>query len=145
MPFVSFLIGKTALITGAARGIGRATAVRLARDGARIALNYKGNAEAAAEAKRLVEEAGSTAALIQGDVSIDADAERVVKEAIAFGEGKLDILVNNAGITRDNLLIRMSADEGDAVLDLNLRGAFLVTKAAIPPLMKHRSGRIVNV
>ena len=82
MPLVDSLAGKTALITGAARGIGRATAVRLARDGAKIAINYKGNAEAAAEAKRLVEEAGSSATLIQGDVSVDADAERVVKEAV---------------------------------------------------------------
>ena len=139
------LAGRVALVTGGARGIGRATAVRLARDGAKIAINYKGNAEAAAEAKRLVEEAGSTAALIQGDVSVDADAERVVKEALAFGEGKLDILVNNAGITRDNLLIRMSAEEWDAVLDLNLRGAFLVTKAAMRPMMKQRGGRVVNI
>src|SRR6188474_719333 len=145
MPFMSSLTGKTALITGAARGIGRATAVRLAKDGAKIVINYKGNAEAAAEAKRLVEQAGSTAALIQGDVSVDADAERVVKEALAFGDGKLDILVNNAGITRDNLLIRMSAEEWDAVLDLNLRGAFLVTKAAMRPMMKARGGRIVNI
>jgi len=145
MRFVSSLAGKTALITGAARGIGRATAVRLAQDGAKIAINFKGNAEAAAEAKRLVEQAGSKATLIQGDVSVDADAERVVKEALAFGEGKLDILVNNAGITRDNLLVRMSAEEWDAVLDLNLRGAFLVTKAAMRPMMKQRGGRIVNV
>jgi 3-oxoacyl-[acyl-carrier protein] reductase len=142
---VSSLAGKTALITGGARGIGRATAVRLARDGAKIAINYKGNAEAAAEAKRLVEAEGSKATTIQGDVSVDADAERVVKEALAFGDGKLDILVNNAGITRDNLLLRMSADEWDQVLDLNLRGAFLVTKAAMRPMMKQRGGRIVNV
>jgi 3-oxoacyl-[acyl-carrier protein] reductase len=142
---VSSLAGKTALVTGAARGIGRATAVRLAKDGAKIAINYKGNAEAASDAKRLVERAGSAATLIQGDVSVDADAERVVKEALAFGDGRLDVLVNNAGITRDNLLIRMSAEEWDAVLDLNLRGAFLVTKAALRPMMKQRSGRIVNV
>jgi 3-oxoacyl-[acyl-carrier protein] reductase len=145
MRFVAALDGRIALVTGGARGIGRATAVRLARDGAKIAINYKGNAEAAAEAKRLVEEAGSTAALVQGDVSVDADAERVVKEALAFGGGKLDILVNNAGITRDNLLIRMSAEEWDAVLDLNLRGAFLVTKAAMRPMMKQRGGRVVNI
>ncbi|OGO70461.1 MAG: 3-oxoacyl-[acyl-carrier-protein] reductase [Chloroflexi bacterium RIFCSPLOWO2_02_FULL_71_16] len=137
--------GRVALVTGGARGIGRATAVRLARGGARIAINYKGNAAAAEEAKRLVEEAGSTAATIQGDVSVEADVERVVKEALAFGGGKIDILVNNAGITRDDLLIRMTAEAWDAVIDLNLRGAFLVTRAAMRPMMKARYGRIVNV
>jgi 3-oxoacyl-[acyl-carrier protein] reductase len=142
---VSDLKGRTALITGASRGIGRATAVRLARDGARIAVNYKGNSSAAEETKRLVEQAGSSAALVQGDVSADADADRVVKEAIAFGQGKLDILVNNAGTTRDDLLIRMTAEAWDTVLDLNLRGAFLVTKAAMRPMMKQRFGRVVNV
>ena len=139
------LAGKTALVTGAGRGIGRATAVRLARDGARIAINFKGNTAAAEETKRLVEATGSTAALIQGDVSLDAEADRVVKDALAFGDGKIDILVNNAGITRDNLLLRMSPEDWDAVLDLNLRGAFLVTKAALRPMMKQRGGRIVNV
>ncbi|HUQ41413.1 MAG TPA: 3-oxoacyl-[acyl-carrier-protein] reductase [Candidatus Limnocylindrales bacterium] len=139
------LKGRTALITGASRGIGRATAERLARDGARIAVNYKGNASAAEETKRLVEQAGSTAVLIQGDVSVDTEADRVVKEAVAFGGGKLDILVNNAGTTRDDLLIRMSTEAWDTVLDLNLRGAFLVTKAAMRPMMKARFGRVVNV
>ncbi len=139
------LEGRTALITGAGRGIGRATAIRLARDGARIAINFKGNAEAAAEAKRLVEQDGGEATLIQGDVSVDGAAEDVVKAALAFGGGRLDILVNNAGITRDNLLVRMSAEDWDAVVDLNLRGAFLVTKAAMRPMMKQRAGRIVNV
>lgn len=139
------LDGRTALITGASRGIGRATAVRLARDGARIAVNYKGNAEAAEETKRLVEDAGSSAVLVQGDVSQETDADRVVKEAVAFGGGKLEILVNNAGTTRDDLLIRMTAEQWDTVLDLNLRGAFLVTRAAMRPMMKQRYGRIVNV
>src|SRR5437762_6581611 len=139
------LEGRTALITGAGRGIGRATAVRLAREGAKIAINFKGNAAAAEEAKRLVESAGGSATLVQGDVSADGQADDVVKKAVAFGGGKLDILVNNAGITRDNLLLRMSAEDWDAVLDLNLRGAFLVTKAAMRPMMKQRGGRIVNV
>src|SRR5216117_3013702 len=139
------LEGRTALITGGGRGIGRATAIRLAREGARIAINYKGNAEAAEEAKRLVEKGGGKAALIQGDVSVDGQAEEIVKAALAFGGGRLDILVNNAGITRDNLLVRMSAEDWDAVVDLNLRGAFLVTKAAMRPMMKQRAGRIVNV
>ena len=142
---MSTLKGRTALITGASRGIGRGTAQRLARDGARIAVNYKGNAEAAEETKRLVEAAGSTATLVQGDVSVEADAARVVKEAIAFGEGKLDILVNNAGTTRDDLLIRMTPEAWDTVMDLNLRGAFLITKAAMRPMMKARFGRVVNV
>src|SRR3989454_10275632 len=136
---------RTALITGGGRGIGRATAIRLARDGVRIAINFKGNEQAADEAKTLVEQAGSTAVIVQGDVSLDSQAEDVVKGALAFGGGRLDILVNNAGITRDNLLVRMSAEDWDAVVDLNLRGAFLVTKAAMRPMMKQRSGRIVNV
>ncbi len=139
------LEGRTALITGGGRGIGRATAVRLAREGANIAINFRGNAAAAEEAKRLVEGAGGKAALVQGDVSADGQAEEIVKAALSFGGGRLDILVNNAGITRDNLLLRMSAEEWDAVLDLNLRGTFLVTKAAMRPMMKQRGGRIVNV
>src|SRR3954466_2785118 len=142
---MSSLKGRTALITGASRGIGRATAQRLARDGARIAVNYKGNAAAAEETKTLVEKAGSTAVLLQGDVSQEGDADRVVKEAVAFGEGKLDILVNNAGTTRDELLVRMTPEQWDTVLDLNLRGAFLITRAAMRPMMKARFGRIVNV
>jgi len=137
--------GKVALITGGARGIGRATAVRLASGGAKIAINYKGNASAADEAKRLVEEAGGSAATIQGDVSVEADVERLVKDALAFGGGRIDILVNNAGITRDDLLMRMSVQAWDEVIDLNLRGAFLVTRALMRPMMKQRYGRIVNV
>ena len=137
--------GKVALVTGGARGIGRATAVRLAQGGAKVAINYKGNAEAAEEAKRLVAAAGGEATTIQGDVSVEADVDRVVKEAVAFGGGRIDILVNNAGITRDDLLIRMTAEAWDAVIDLNLRGAFLVTRAAMRPMMKQRYGRVVNV
>ena len=139
------LSGRTALVTGAGRGIGRATAVRLAADGAQVAINYKGNTAAAEETRALVLAGGSAAVLVQGDVSQPEDADRVVREALAFGGGRLDIVVNNAGITRDNLLLRMSLEEWDAVVDLNLRGTFLITKAAMRPMMKARGGRIVNV
>src|SRR5438067_12148636 len=107
------LEGRTALITGGGRGIGRATAIRLAREGARIAINYKGNAEAAEEAKRLVEQSGGKAALIQSDVSVDAQAENVAKAALAFGAGRLHILVNDVGIARDSLLAPMTAADSD--------------------------------
>jgi 3-oxoacyl-[acyl-carrier protein] reductase len=137
--------GKVALVTGGARGIGRATAVRLGSGGAKVAINYKGNADAAGEAKRLVEAAGGSATTIQGDVSVEADVERLVKDALAFGGGRIDILVNNAGITRDDLLIRMTTEAWDAVIDLDLKAAFLVTRAAMRPMMKQRYGRIVNV
>ncbi len=137
--------GKVALITGGARGIGRATAIRFAQGGAKIAINYRGNSAAADEAKRLVEQAGGSATAIQGDVSVEADVDRLVKEALAFGGGRMDILVNNAGITHDDLLIRMTPQAWDEVLDLNLRGAFLVTRAVMRPMMKQRYGRIVNV
>ncbi len=137
--------GKVALVTGGARGIGRATAVRLASGGAKVAINYKGNAAAADEARRLIEKAGVEATALQGDVSVEADVDRVVKEALAFGGGRIDILVNNAGITRDDLLIRMTTEAWDAVIDLDLKAAFLVTRAVMRPMMKQRYGRIVNV
>jgi len=137
--------GKVALVTGGARGIGRATGLRLAREGAAVALNYKSNEQAAAEAARLIGETGARVTTVRADVAVPEDADRLVKLAIEFGAGRLDILVNNAGTTRDNLLLRMSLEEWDAVLDLNLRGAFLVTKAALRPMMKQRGGRVVNI
>lgn len=139
------LQGKVALVTGSGRGIGRATAIRLAREGAAVAVNFKASRESATETLRLIGEAGAKGALVQGDVSVPEEADRVVKEALGLGGGKLDIVVNNAGITRDNLLVRMTLEEWDAVLDLNLRGAFLVTKAALRPMMRQRGGRIVNI
>ena len=125
---MSTLKGRTALITGASRGIGRATAQRLARDGARIAVNYKGNAQAAEETKRLVEHVGSTATLVQGDVSVDADADRVVKEAVAFGDGKLDILVNNAGTNWGAPLAEYTDDAFQKVLATNVKSVFNLTR-----------------
>ena len=138
------LDGKAALVTGASRGIGRAIALRLAAEGARVAINYAGNAKAAEEVKAAIEAAGGTALLCQADVADSAAVEAMITEVVkAFGS--LDILVNNAGITRDGLLLRMKDEDFDAVVDTNLKGVFYCTKAAAKIMMKKRRGRIVNM
>ena len=138
------LSGKVALVTGASRGIGRATAVRLAQDGAKVALNFASNVAKAEEVKREIEAAGSEAMLLQGDVSkLDVVTELVNKTVDAWG--RLDILVNNAGIARDNLLLKMSEDDFDKVIATNLKGVFNCTKAVTKIMMKQRGGRIVNM
>jgi 3-oxoacyl-[acyl-carrier protein] reductase len=139
------LSGRSALVTGGGRGIGRAIAQALAAAGASVAVNYKGSAAAAEETDggdRLL--GGGRAVAVQADVGSGADADRLVKAAID-AHGSLDILVNNAGITRDTLLMRMKDEDFDAVLQTNLRGVFLCTRAALRPMMKQRSGRIVNL
>lgn len=138
------LDGKTALVTGASRGIGRAIALRLAAEGANIAINYAGNTAKAEETKVAIEAAGGKAALFQADVSDSAQVEQMVASVLETF-GSLDILVNNAGITRDGLLMRMKEEDFDAVLDTNLKGIFHVTKAVTKIMMKQRSGRIVNM
>ncbi len=138
------LDGKTALVTGASRGIGRAIALRLAAEGANIAINYAGNTAKAEETKAAIEAAGGKAALFQADVSDSAQVEQMVASVLETF-GSLDILVNNAGITRDGLLMRMKEEDFDAVLDTNLKGIFHVTKAVTKIMMKQRSGRIVNM
>lgn len=139
------LDGKVALVTGASRGIGRAIALRLAAEGAKVAVNYAGNQAAAEETKAAIEAAGGEAMLCQADVS-DKDAVAAMIDAVLehFG-GKLDILVNNAGITRDGLLMRMKDEDFEKVIDTNLKGIFYCTKAVTKPMMKQRSGRIVNM
>jgi 3-oxoacyl-[acyl-carrier protein] reductase len=138
------LSGKTALVTGGSRGIGRAIVTRLATQGADIAFTYKGNAAAAAEAAGIVEGFGRRALAVQGDASQAEVAETVVKAVIeAFG--KVDILVNNAGITRDDLIMRMSVDAWREVLETNLYGAFYMIKAVTRPMLKARGGRIINI
>jgi 3-oxoacyl-[acyl-carrier protein] reductase len=136
--------GKTALITGGSRGIGKAIALRLATQGADVAFSYKGNESAAAATTGELEALGRRAVAIQGDVRDPEAAEAVVKGALeAFG--RIDILVNNAGITRDDLIMRMSPEAWRDVLETNLFGAFWTTKAVTRPMLKARSGRIVNI
>ena len=138
------LEGKVALVTGASRGIGAAIANRLAMAGAKVAINYNTSAEAAAAVMRSIDEAGGTAMLVDGDVSRQSDAENAVK-SVVDNWGAIDILVNNAGINRDRLLLRMTPEDFDAVLDVNLRGAFLCTRYVMPHLIKKRHGRVINM
>ena len=138
------LEGKIALVTGASRGIGREIALELARQGADIAVNYSGSEERANHVVAEIKEMGRKAIAIQCNVSNSESVANMVKETIdAFG--KLDILVNNAGITKDNLLMRMKEDEWDDVININLKGVFLCTKAVTRQMMKQRSGRIINI
>ena len=138
------LTGKTALVTGGSRGIGRAICLELADRGADVALCYAGGEAAAAETVRLCEERGVKALAVRCDVSDGAQVKAMVDETVrAFGG--LDILVNNAGITRDGLAVMMSEENFDAVIATNLRGAFLCMKAAARPMMKKRWGRMVNL
>ena len=141
---MSRLSGQRALVTGASRGIGRAVALRLASEGASVALNYNSGRDEAEAVAAEIAAAGGSAVTLQGNVADAAQAEALV-DAAAAALGGLDILVNNAGITRDNLLMRLSEDDWDAVVDTNLKGAFLCTKAAIRPMLRQRSGRIVNM
>jgi 3-oxoacyl-[acyl-carrier protein] reductase len=142
MPFD--LHGRAAIVTGGSRGIGRAVAISLAECGARVAINYLANAAAAAETATLISSSGSECITVQGDVRRAEDVRRLVDETSrAFG--KVDILVNNAGITRDNLLLRMSEEEWDEVVETNLRSAFLCTRTALRSMIRQRWGRIINV
>ncbi|MFN8514841.1 MAG: 3-oxoacyl-[acyl-carrier-protein] reductase [Thermomicrobiales bacterium] len=137
--------GRAALVTGGSRGIGQAIALRLAQDGIGVAVNYRGSAAGAADTVRRIEEAGGKAIALPGDVSNAADAAKLVANTVAHF-GRLDILVNNAGITRDNLTMRMSEEDWDAVLTTNLKGAFLCSKAALRHLLKARdAGRIISI
>ena len=138
------LTGKVALVTGSGQGIGRAAAQRLAQAGADVIINYRSNANAAAEAKASVEALGRRCVAIQADVSQEEEVARLFLEATQ-ALGPITILVNNAGTTRDKLILQMSLSDFEHVIDSNLRSAFLCTKAALRSMMKARWGRIVNV
>ena len=138
------LDGKVALVTGASRGIGRAIALKLAAEGAKVAINYAGNTAKAEEVKAEIEKNGGEAILVQADVADSAAVETMVNTVVEkFGQ--IDILVNNAGITRDGLLMRMKDEDFDAVINTNLKGVFYCTKLVSKLMMKKRSGRIINM
>jgi 3-oxoacyl-[acyl-carrier protein] reductase len=133
-----------ALVTGASRGIGRAIAVELARNGATVVVNYARSPEAAAEVVATITAAGGKAWSIQADVAVEEQVDAMVKTVLER-EGRLDVMVNNAGITRDGLLMRMKTADWHQVLDLNLTGVFLCTRAVSRSMLKARSGRIINI
>ena len=138
------LTGKAAIVTGGSRGIGKAIALRLAQQGADICFSYRGNADAAAATQKEIEALGRKCVSVQADVTQPEAAEALVKAALdAFG--KVDILINNAGITRDDLIMRMKPEDWRDVLETNLFGAFWTLKAVTRPMLRAKSGRIINI
>ncbi|RJR13703.1 3-oxoacyl-[acyl-carrier-protein] reductase [Candidatus Parcubacteria bacterium] len=138
------LKGKTAVITGASRGIGRAIALDLAEQGANIVVNYSGSEAKAYEVVEEIKQMGGNAIAVRANVAYMEEVQAMMKESLEQF-GTIDILVNNAGITRDNLLMRMKEDEWDDVININLKGVFNTTKAVTRQMMKQRSGRIINI
>lgn len=135
---------KVALVTGAARGIGKQIAITLAKEGYNIALNYRTNTDSIVELKNQIENFGVECLLVQGDVSVFEDAERIANETFEKF-GRIDVLVNNAGITKDMLLLRMKPEDFMNVIDVNLVGTYNMTKNVSGYMMKAREGRIINV
>ena len=138
------LESRIALVTGASRGIGEVIAISLAKAGAKVAVNYHTGAEPASRVVEAIAASGGEAIAVGGDVSQEDQVDSIVK-GVVRSWGRLDILVNNAGITRDKLLLRMSADEWDEVISVNLRGVYLSTKSVLPHMIRQRHGRIVNM
>jgi 3-oxoacyl-[acyl-carrier protein] reductase len=139
------LAGRVALVTGASRGLGRAMALAFARQGADVVVNYHESAAAAKEVVGEITVLGRRAIAVQGSTADGREACEAIVKAALDEFGKVDILVNNAGITRDDLLIRMDAEDWDAVIDTNLSGPFWMTRAVARPMMKARHGRIINM
>lgn len=135
---------RVSIVTGASRGIGKSIALQLGQAGAAVVVNYVGREEDARRTAHEIEAQGGRAIVEQADVSLASDAQRLVESALA-AFGHLDVVVNNAGITRDTLVLRMKDEDWDAVLNTNLKGAFHLIRAAARPMMKQRSGRIINI
>jgi 3-oxoacyl-[acyl-carrier protein] reductase len=138
------LAGKVAIVTGASRGIGRAIALRFAEEGARVVVNYTVNADLAAEVGGEIESAGGEAMPIQADVSNGTDVKRLVGETMARF-GRVDVLVNNAGVMFTKSMLEVSEDEWDRTIDVNLKGAYLCSKAVVPIMIDQQGGSIVNM
>lgn len=138
------LENKCAIVTGASRGIGKAIAIKLAKSGADIVINYRSSLEEAEKVKKEVEEIGRKAVLVCGDISKDEDAEKLINTA-KDNFGKIDILVNNAGINKDNLILRMKEEDFDKVIDINLKGTFNCLKHASKVMVKQKGGKIINI
>lgn len=138
------LKGKVAVITGAGRGIGKAIALQFAENGSKVVVNYRSSVTQVEEVINIIKSAGGEAIAVQADISREEDAKRLIEEAVKQF-GRLDVLVNNAGITKDNLLMRMTEQDFDSVIDTNLKGTFFCTKYAATVMLKQRSGKIINI
>lgn len=138
------LSGKVALVTGASRGIGREIAITLAGYGATVIVNYNGSAQAAQEVVDTIIANGGQAKAVQASVAVDEDCKKMIEDTLAE-YGKIDILVNNAGITKDNLMMKISEEDFDAVMDTNVKGTFLTIKHMYRAFLKQRGGRIINM
>ena len=138
------LAGQTTLVTGGGRGIGRAIALALGEAGAEVVVNYSSSAAAADEVVAALTTAGGKAYALQANVSVETEVDGLIKTVLERS-GRIDVLVNNAGITRDGLLMRMKTDDWQSVIDLNLSGVFLCTRAVARPMLKQKSGRIINI
>ena len=136
--------GKTAIVTGAAKGIGRAIALKLASKGANIVLNYRSSEEKAIEVEQEIKSLGVEVLRVKGDISVLSDVENLINSA-KEKFGTIDIMVNNAGITKDNLILRMKEEDFDSVIDVNLKGVFNCLKTITPIMVKQKKGKIINL
>ncbi len=144
MTYQSLMTGKTILVTGASRGIGKAIALTLAGTGAEVVINYSSSKDKAQEVVSNIEKAGGKAYALQADIADEDSVNKLIKDVL-IQSGKIDVLVNNAGITKDGLLMRMKTEDWQSVISLNLTGVFLCTRAVARAMLKQKQGRIINI